>query len=192
MTSGAGGCRYDGGMLPERFAVGLTPLPTAARVARQRSALRMRIISAIISLAVLLVIVFVFNSGFSKGLLIGFISIWVVTTVAWLTITVVGLQRAKRDLASIGHGEALYIDATGIEFVHPRRVRAAWSDISALRITGSNLGAGPRLIMDVDGQPAVKIPLSFVDAAPSAIDSATSARSLGRVRVDVSGLDRMI
>ena len=40
-------------MLPERFAVGLTPLPTAARAARQRSALRMRIISAVISLALL-------------------------------------------------------------------------------------------------------------------------------------------
>ena len=40
-------------MTNERYAFGLTPLPTAARVARKRSALRMRVISAVISLALL-------------------------------------------------------------------------------------------------------------------------------------------
>ena len=64
--------------------------------------------------------------------------------------------------------------------------------INALRIAGGSLGAGPRLIMEASGNRSVSVPLSFVDASPSAIDSATSARSLGRVRVDVSGLDRMI
>lgn len=179
-------------MLPERFAVGLTPLPTAARVARQRSALRMRIISALISLALLVGFLVFFNPGWSVGLVVGFLVVWVVMTATWFTITVVGLQRAKRDLASIGEGDALYIDAAGIEFVHPQPLRAAWSEISAVRITGSNMGAGPRLVLEADGQPPVGIPLSFIDATPSAIDSATSARSLGRVRVDVSGLDRMI
>lgn len=179
-------------MLPERFAIGLTPLPTAARVTRQRSALRMRIISALVSMVFVLVIVWFFNSGFSRVQIIALLAIWVVTTAVWITVTAVGLQRAKRDLASIGHGEALYIDTTGIEFVHPRAVRATWGEISALRITGSNIGAGPRLVMERDGQSAVEIPMSFVDATPSAIDSATSARSLGRVRVDVSGLDRML
>ncbi len=179
-------------MLPERFTVGLTPLPTAARVTRQRSALRMRIISALISFALLIAFLVFFNPGFSRGLTIGFVAIWVATTAIWMTITVVGLQRAKRDLASIGHGEALYIDASGVEFVHPRPVRATWGEITALRITGNSMGAGPRLVMEVDGQPAVRIPMSFMDATPSAIDSATSARSLGRVRVDVSGLDRML
>ena len=178
-------------MLPERFAVGLTPLPTAARVARQRSALRMRIISAMISLALLLGLVFFLNPGWSSGIVVTFFLIWGATTAVWMGMTIVGLQRAKADLASIGHGDALFIDAEGVEFIHPRPVRATWSEISALRISGSNLGAGPKLVMEVGGQPAATIPLSFVDTTPSAIDSATSAGSLGRVRVDVSGLDRM-
>ncbi|MGO1383233.1 MAG: hypothetical protein ACTHWA_05190 [Arachnia sp.] len=179
-------------MLPERFAVGLTPLPTAARVARKRSALRMRIISAFVSLALLIGILVFLNPGFSTGLLIGFIAIWVASTAIWMTISVVGLHRAKKDLASIGHGDAFYIDAAGIEFIHPESLRANWADIRALRIAGSSLGAGPRLILETAGEHTVQIPLSFVDASPSAIDSATSARSLGRVRVDVSGLDKMI
>lgn len=178
-------------MLPERFAVGLTPLPTAARVARQRSALRMRIISALISLAILVGFLVFFNPGWSAGIVTGFVAVWVAMTAIWFIVTVVALQRAKRDLASIGEGDAFYIDAAGIEFVHPRPVRASWSEISAVRITGNSLGAGPRLVLEVDGQSPVGIPLSFIDATPSAIDSATSARSLGRVRVDVSGLDRL-
>ncbi len=181
-----------GHMLPERFAVGLTPLPTAARVARQRSALRMRIISAIISFALLVGILVFLNPGLPRNLVIGFVAVWVASTGTWMTITVVGLHRAKRDLASIGHGDAFYIDSTGIEFLHPEPVQAAWSDISALRVTGNSLGAGPSLVMEAAGDRNVRIPLSFVDATASAIDSAASARSLGRVRVDASGLDRMI
>lgn len=179
-------------MLTERFAVGLTPLPTAARVARKRSALRMRIISALISLSLLIGILVFLNPGWSMGLVIAFVAIWVVTTAIWMTVTVVGLHRAKKDLASISHGDAFYIDAEGIEFLHPERVRASWADITALRITGNSLGAGPSLVMDVAGARTVEIPLSFVDASPSAIDSAASARSLGRVRVDASALDKMI
>ena len=178
-------------MLPERFAVGLTPLPTAARVARRRSALRMRIISAFISLALLIGILVFLNPGWPRGLVIGFVAVWVASTATWMTIAIVGLHRAKKDLASIGHGDALYIDSSGIEFLHPEPMRASWSDITALRIAGNSLGAGPRLIMEATGERYVRIPLSFVDASPSAIDSATSARSLGRVRVDASGLDRM-
>ena len=179
-------------MLPERFAVGLTPLPTAARVARKRSTLRLRIISAFISLALLIGIMVFLDHGFPRGIVIGFVTFWVISTAIWMTISIVGLHRAKKDLASIGHGDAFYIDSTGIEFIHPKPVRATWSDINALRIAGGSLGAGPRLIMEATGDRTVSVPLSFVDASPSAIDSATSARSLGRVRVDVSGLDKMI
>ncbi|MCC2591909.1 hypothetical protein LKO27_00490 [Tessaracoccus sp. OS52] len=179
-------------MLPERFTVGLTPLPTAQRVVRQRGALRLRIISAVVSLAILAALVFFFNPGWSLGWVIALFVIWGVSTAVWMTISAVGLHRAKRDLAAIGHGDALYIDAQGIEFVHPRPVRARWSEITGLKITGPSFGAGPNLVMETDGKPVAKIPMSFLDAMPAAIDSAASARSLGRVHVDVSEMDRML
>ena len=40
----------------ERFAVALTPAPTAARIARQRSALRLQVIFALVFGAVLLLV----------------------------------------------------------------------------------------------------------------------------------------
>lgn len=180
------------GMLPERFTVGLTPLPTAQRVARQRAALRMRIISGLVSLLILGAIVYFFNPGWSTGVVIGLFVAWVLSSAIWLTISAVGLHRAKRDLASITHGDALYIDGRGIEFVHPAPVRAAWSEITGLKISGPSFGAGPSLVMETGGQVAAKVPMSFLDAMPSAIDSAASARSLGRVRLDVSDMDRML
>lgn len=179
-------------MQPERFAVAMTPLPTAARVMRHRRALRMRIISALVSLAILIALLYFFNPGWSTGTIVFLCVVWGVTTAVWFVISFVGLHRAKRDLAAISQGEALYIDGSGIEFVHPEPVRASWAEITALKISGSSFGAGPRLVLEVGGERAAQVPMSFLDALPSAIDSAVVARSLGRVRLDVSDMDRML
>lgn len=179
-------------MSPDQFAVALTPLPTAARVAKHRSALRWRMISAVISLAILLVIIFVLDLGMSQGWLITVLVLWAVSTAVWLTITFLALNRAKKDLASIAHGDAIVIDRQGLTFLHPDERRAAWGEITALKIAGSSFGAGPSLVMETSNQPAARIPISFLDALPSAIDSAVTAHSLGRVRLDVSEMDRMI
>lgn len=179
-------------MNSDQFAVALTPLPTAARVAKHRSALRWRIISALISLVILIVIAVVLDQGWTSGWIITLGILWVVSTGAWLSITIFALRRAKRDLASIAHGDAIRIDRQGMEFVHPEPRRASWGEISALKITGPSFGAGPNLVMEVDSQPVAKVPMSFLDAMPSAIDSAVTAHSLGRIRLDVSEMDRML
>lgn len=179
-------------MSPDQFAVALTPLPTAARVAKHRSALRWRIISALISLVILIVIVVVLNPGWSQNWTITFFVLWTLSTGIWLALTFVALHRAKRDLASISHGDALLIDRQGLTFLHPRQRSAAWPEISALKITGPSFGAGPRLVMEVAGEKVAGVPMSFLDAMPSAIDSAVTAHSLGRVRLDVSDMDRML
>lgn len=179
-------------VMSEQFAVALTPLPTAARVTKHRSAIRWRIISAIISLAILVAIVIFLNPGWSRGWTIFFFAAWAISSGIWMVISMVGLHRAKKDLASIAHGDAIRISRHGLEFLHPQPVHADWAGISALKITGASLGAGPRLVMEVDGQPAAQVPMSFLDAMPSAIDSAVTAHSLGRVRLDVSDMDRML
>lgn len=179
-------------VMSEQFAVALTPLPTAARVAKHRSAIRWRVISAIVSLAILIAIVVFLDPGWSEGWTRFFFILWGVTTAAWMTVTLLSLHRAKKDLASISHGDAIRVTRRGLEFLHPRAMHADWADITALKITGASLGAGPKLVMEVDGKPAAQVPMSFLDAMPSAIDSAVSAHSLGRVRLDVSDMDRML
>ena len=117
--------------------------------------------------------------------------LWGLSSAFWIGLTMFWLARAKRDLASIGQGVALYIDAEGLEFVQPTPAKASWAQISALKVTGSGFGAGPRLVMEVSGAPVTSMPISFLDAMPAAIDSAVGARSLGRVRLDVSDMDKM-
>lgn len=178
-------------MQPEHFVVALTPLPTAARVAKHRSGMRWRVISALISLGILIAITFLIP-GLGKGLIITFFVLWGISTAFWLGISIWSFTRAKKDLASIQHGDALLIDRDGLEYLHPASHRARWSDITSLKIAGSSFGAGPNLVMETQEQPPAKIPMSFLDAMPSAIDSAVTAHSLGRVRLDVSEMDRML
>ncbi|MDO5066788.1 MAG: hypothetical protein Q4D96_05880 [Propionibacteriaceae bacterium] len=177
-------------MSPERFAVELTPLPTATRVAQQRGRLRYQII--ITALLALVLVVAWLVMRWEPWLLLVTAGLWGLSSVFWITVNVVLLQRAKRDLASIGQGVALYIDPEGLEFVQPVSARATWAEISALRITGSSFGAGPKLVMEVGGSPVAAVPVSFLDATAAAIDSAVGARSLGRVRLDASGMDRLL
>jgi len=118
--------------------------------------------------------------------------IWAVPTLVRIVATVVSLKRAKQDLASLGRGVGLYIDGSGVEFVHPEQVRARWAEITALKISGRRWGAGPRLRLEVSGREVASIPISFLDAMPGAIDSAARARSMGRIGVDASDMDRLL
>ena len=187
----------------ERFAVALTPDPTAARIARQRSALRLQVIFALVFGTVLLLVCLgpqllpedarrAAQGVLPAWSLPALVVIWAVPTLVRIVTMVVSLKRAKQDLASLGQGVALYIDGTGVEFVHPEQVRACWAEITALKISGRSWGAGPRLRLEVSGQEVTSIPISFLDATPGAIDSAARARSMGRIGVDASDMDRLL
>lgn len=178
-------------MPPARFIVSLNPLPTAARVAVRRRALWWRVGSTLISGAILALLIFVVYpewDGLLRNIAIG---IWVVTSLAWLIASIWSLQRAKADLAIIGPGEALFIDQNGLEFVYPQHRWLTWQQLSALKLAGPNLGAGPQLVAVADGQPVAKIPMSFLDAPAETIDSVVRAQSRGTARLDVSDLDRL-
>lgn len=190
-------------MSPERFAIQLTPLTTAARVVRQRGRLRFQLLIAAI-FGLLLAVAWLGPmilpggpSGFVATILPPaylpwLATLWGVSSAISIVLTAFQLAGAKRDLASIGQGVALYIDSQGIEFVAPTPVRATWQEITALKVAGTGFGAGPKLVLEVNGSIVAGIPLSYLDAMPAAIDSAVGARSMGRCRLDVSAMDKMI
>ena len=177
----------------ERFAVALTPDPTVARIARQRSTLRLQVIFALVFVAVLLLVWLgpqmlpedarrVVQGALPSWSLPALVVIWAVPTLARIILTMAFLKRAKQDLASLGRGVGLY----------PQRVRACWAEITALKISGRSWGAGPRLRLEVSGQEVASIPISFLNTMPGAIDSAARARSMGRIGVDASDMDRLL
>jgi len=178
--------------MPERFAAGLTPLPTAARVTQQRSALRWRIISTVISAVVLGLVIYFLGRDWPRTWTIVVVALWTASSVFWLVVSAVGLANAKRDLAAIQEGVAFYLDGRGVEFVTPVAARVPWENVSALRLVGRQPGAGPSVSLEADGAHIAKVPVSFIDAAPEIIDSAARAYSLGRVHLDTSALDRVV
>lgn len=178
--------------MPERFAAGLTPLPTAARVTRQRGALRWRIVSTVLSAVVLGLVIYFLGRDWPSAWTITIIALWAASSVFWLVVSAVGLRHAKRDLAAIQEGVAFYLDGHGVEFVTPAAGRVPWGDVTALRLVGHHFGAGPAVAVEAGGATVAKVPVSFIDAAPEIIDSAARAYSLGRIHLDTSALDKVI
>lgn len=176
----------------QRFAAGLTPLPTAARVTRARGVIRWRVISTVISFGLLALFCWLFGRDWSRAWTIGIVTFWVLSSMFWLVLAAVGLSRAKKDLAAIPDGVAFYLDPRGIEFVHPAAAQVPWGDVTALKLAGRNFGAGPDLVVEAGGQQVAKVPVSFLDATPAVIDSAARAYSLGRVHLDASSMDNLL
>ena len=99
----------------ERFAVALTPDPTVARIARQRSTLRLQVIFALAFVAVLLLVWLgpqmlpedarrVVQGALPSWSIPALVVIWAVPTLARIILTMAFLKRAKQDLASLGKG----------------------------------------------------------------------------------------
>lgn len=180
------------GMDAQRFAVGFTPLPTAARVTKQRSALRWRWVTTAISLAILGAFLYFFPPDWSSWWIWVLIGLWVASSVFWLVVSLVGLSRAKRDLGRIQAGVSFYIDPEGIEFVAPVALLARWDDIEAVEVVGRRGGSGPRLAVVAGGERVADVALSVLDASPSVIDSMIRAHSLGRHRLGAARLEALI
>ncbi|MDO5677239.1 MAG: hypothetical protein Q4G35_06995 [Propionibacteriaceae bacterium] len=176
----------------QRFAAGLTPLPTAARVTRARGVLRWRIISTVISFALLGLFWWFFGRDMSRGWTIGIVTFWVVSSAFWMVLAIVGLSRAKKDLSRIPEGVAFFLDPRGIELVYPQAAQVPWDDVTALKLAGRNYGAGPNLVVEAQGQTVAQVPITFLDATPAVIDSAARANSLGRIHLDASALDNLL
>ena len=179
-------------MTKDRFAIELTPVPTAARVSVRRRRLRSELVSAGLSLAITLGLVYFFGEQWGQTFVIVIVAILVVSIVARFALSATRLRRARRDLKMIGQGDGIVIDSEGIEFHQPAVVRAPWETISALRIEKPVFSSSPDLVLEVDDDEVARIPLAFLDATPATVESMVLTKSMGRVRLDSSGLDKMV
>lgn len=152
----------------------------------------MRLITSVLSLAIMIAVILIFGKGWGSGWTVTVIVLWVLSTAFWFLVTVDALRRAKRDLGLIPEGDAFYLDPVGIEFVFRQPAKVAWADVTAFKLAGRNFGAGPVLCVESNGVEVARVPVSFLDATPAVIDSAAQAYSLGRVRLDTQALDSVL
>lgn len=178
--------------MQERFSVNLTPIPTSARVARQRRTLRWRWATTIVSTVILAVILVWFRPDWPLGWLIAFCVLWVGASVFWLVLSLVGLSRAKRALARIHEGGAFHIDPEGLMFVTPEQVAVRWGDVDRIEVVGGRTGQGPRLAVEAGGERVVDIALGVLDVTPAVLDSMIRAFSLGKHHLDAHRLEASV
>lgn len=170
------------------LVVSFNAVPTARRLAQAKQSLIFRLISAVVSLGIVLAIYYFAAQGWSPAMIWGLFAVWGAVTLVWLVLSLVALFTARRDLHRIGTGAAVTLSPSGIRVLDRS---FAWDEVAALKATGSSVGAGPKLVVEpYSGEPA-SVPLSFLDTLPGTLDSAARAYSLGRHGLDLSGLDAM-
>jgi hypothetical protein len=155
-----------------------------AKMKRRRRAVRSRIVSLIITVAILIALYLWQREAFGPGL-------WVVYGVLFaislglLAVSIIGYVQAKQDLAGIGQGVAVRIGRAGVQVAD---AFAYWPQVSSLHVVKGRVGRSPRLRLDHAGGSA-EVPLDQLDVLPATLDTTARAYSAGRHGVDLTALD---
>jgi hypothetical protein len=162
------------------------PEPLTEKVARRRALVRSRIISLVITVAILIA-VYLWQRDQLHGT--GFLVVYSVvlgTSVIWLVVVLILYVRARSALRGLTSGVAIRVGPPGIQI---GGLAAPWSQVASVAAVKPGLGKGPVLRLSlVDGRQSV-VPFDHVTVFPATLDSAVRAFSASRHGVDLSALD---
>lgn len=164
--------------------MGFSPVRAAERVARWHGKLRTQLL--LVALAVICALGVAMWRGFRLPLMGAvLLVILVVVPLAFAIGDAVMLAIAKRDLASVGEGDALVVGRSGVT---ARDVTAPWASIRRLSTRPGGVLRSSLLVVETE-QGATTLPLDFVDRPLAEIDHAVRQASSGRVAVEISPLE---
>ena len=162
------------------------PGPLTEKVARRKALVRSRIISLVITVAVL-VVVYLWQRDQLQGT--GFLVVYAVLLgipVVWLVVVVIMYFRARSAVRSLAPGIAIRVGPPGIEVAG---LGAPWPQVASVAAVKPSPGKGPVLQLRlVDGRQAA-VPFEQITVFPATVDSAVRAFSASRHGVDLSALD---
>lgn len=164
---------YDPGLLTEK-------------VARRRRLVRTRLVSLVITAAVLLLIYLWRRDDMQDAVFVGLFALVLGVSVTLLGVSVALYLMAKREIRSVGRGTAIRIGPPGIQVAG---LGASWPEVAVIDTIKGGLGRKPRLrLTTVDGRRA-DVPLDQVTVFPATLDSTVRAFSAGRHGIDLSALE---
>ena len=162
------------------------PGPLTEKVARRKALVRSRIISLVITVAVLGVI-YLWQRDQLQGT--GFLVVYAVVLgipVIWLVVVLIMYARARAALRTLASGIAVRVGPPGIEVAG---LGAYWPQVASVAAVKPGPGKGPVLRLRlVDGRQA-SVPFEQITVFPASVDSAVRAFSASRHGVDLSALD---
>jgi hypothetical protein len=160
--------------------------PLTEKVARRRALVRSRIISLVITLAVLVAIYFWQRDQLQGN---GFLVVYGVVVgipVIWLVVVLIMYLRARKQLRTLRPGIAIQIGPPGIMV---GGLGASWPEVAAVAAVKPGVGKGPVLRLQLhDGRQAA-VPFEQITVFPATVDGAVRAFSASRHGVDLSALD---
>lgn len=175
-----------GGMM-----VSYSPVAMAQRAARFRSLLFRQWLGVAISLAISVVWWLIFSPELYSLLF------WLlIFSVAWSLLrvlsTIVKLRRARKTTSQVPLGPAFQIDNDGLVLsTVPEGERVGWPDVRLIKGRNKFFNPGPRIEFAWGSDRTWSVAIIVLDAAPSVIDSALRAFSLGRFGLDLSAVDEI-
>ncbi len=160
--------------------------PLTEKVARRRALVRSRIISLVITIAVLVAIYFWQRDQLQGN---GFLVVYGVVVgipVIWLIVVLIMYLRARKQLRTLQPGIAIQIGPPGIMV---GGLGATWPEVAAVAAVKPGVGKGPVLRLQLhDGRQAA-VPFEQITVFPATVDGAVRAFSASRHGVDLSALD---
>jgi hypothetical protein len=162
------------------------PGPLAGKMARRRRLVRSRLVSLGITIAILLLIYLWQRENLDGAFFVVLCAVVLGVSLVFIGISAVLLVTAKRELAGLGSGTAVWIGPPGIQVAG---LNASWPEVVAIRTIKGGIGRDPRLrLTTVDGRQA-DLPLDQISVFPATLDGTVRAFSAGRHGVDLSALE---
>jgi len=167
------------------YPVFFVPELAQAKVVAARRNRTSRIISLVISIAIL-VALFAFFGGQVGDFAWVIIALSLGPSLGFLIWAIVRVVLARREASAAGPGLALGIARTGLLLPSGW---LPWNEDGALKCVRRRLGRSDDLqVIARDGR-VVALPLAYLSARPATLDGAVKALSGGRCRLDFSRLD---
>ena len=164
----------------------ITRLITRDRTSRRRRLVRSRLVSLVITIAILLLIYLWQRENLDGAFFVVLCAIVLGVSLVFIGIGAVLLVTAKREFAGLGSGIAVWIGPPGIQVAG---LNASWPEVVGIATIKGGIGRDPRLrLTTVDGRRA-DVPLDQITVFPATLDSTVRAFSAGRHGVDLSALE---
>lgn len=156
-----------------------------ARVTQRRRRFVSRVVSLVITLAVMTGIYFWQREQFEYAALWVIYGVTFAISVGFLVFALISWRQAVRILSTAGQGIALRIGRPGVEIAG---AYVPWAELGSLAVTKGKLGHGQHLTVTRTDGHSLSVPLDQLAVYPATLDSTARAYSDGRFGVDLAAL----
>ena len=160
--------------------------PLTDKVSRRRALVRSRIISLVITVAVLVAIYFWQRDQLQGNSFLIVYGVLVAIPVVWLIVVLIMYLRARKQLRTLQPGIAVQIGPPGIMV---GGLGASWPEVAAVAAVKPGIGKGTVLRLTLHDGRQSAVPFEQITVFPATLDGAVRAFSASRHGVDLSALD---